>query len=68
LLDAVGHTKGSCYETYSEKTSQTQEEFVLSEEDFRECANERNSYIPPTPKGYKLYLGTKYEQPRLENK
>ena len=65
LLDAVSFLKAQCYDKYVEQTEEENSNPILSEETFRKCAEEKNSYIPPTPKGYQLILGTRFDQPKL---
>jgi hypothetical protein len=68
LLDAVSFFKARCYDDYLEQLEGKKRNPILSEVAFRKCAKEKNSYIPPTPKGYQLVLGEQFDLPKLERK
>lgn len=68
LLDAVSYVKAGCYDDYAEQAEGENGNSILSKEAFRKCTEEKNSYIPLTPRGYQLILGDQFDSPRLEVK
>ncbi len=68
LLDAVSYIKAECYDDYAMQAEGDKGNSYLSEENFRKCAEDKNSYIPPTPEGYQLILRAQYDSPTLEAK